>query len=255
MMPDFTVPEVLAVLGVFLAGGFVKGTLGFGLPLTTMAALPLITGVEAALAVNVLVLPFANVVQFMKGRLDRETLYAVRFLLAGLVAGIPVGTMFVTSVDESMLMVVLGFFVIVFTAVNGMRPGRTAPGSLRPGAGVAVGFAAGIVGALSAVNGPIFVMYLAHLHIERARFMPLLGLLFAVSGILISAAFWSVGIMDLQRLFLAAVSLPAALVGMSIGNRIGRRFSAERFRWVMLLALSVLGANLVFQGVESFLVR
>jgi hypothetical protein len=60
------------VMLAFVAGGFVKGVLGFGLPLTTLAIIPFVAPIGVGLATNAIVAFLANMSQFMEGGLGRK---------------------------------------------------------------------------------------------------------------------------------------------------------------------------------------
>ena len=48
--------------------------------------------------------------------------------------------------------------------------------------GLGVGLFAGVIGTMTTVNGPFFIMYLLGLKIDRREILAALGLLFVVSG-------------------------------------------------------------------------
>lgn len=235
-------------MAIFVVGGFVKGTLGFGLPLVTMAILPLMIPVEFALALNAMILPITNLAQLIQlGRLN-ETFYRFRYLNIGIVLGVPVGAFFVSIVSDSLLMLFLGLFVIAFVMMTALQPKLRVPARQENRVGALVGLAGGIVGALTTSNGPFFVMYLVGLRIERALFVSALSLFFIVSGVLVSIAFWMAGIIKVDQLAVAALCLLPALVGVQLGNWLGDRVPAERFRALVLVVLAGLGVNLTLRS-------
>ena len=251
MPPELSSTTLALVLAVFLVGGLFKGALGFGLPLLTMSVLPLVIPVQLALAINAVVLPCANVSQFVGARMAGPTLARFWPVIIGVVAGVPLGALFLKAMDEHAVLLLLGSLVIAFSALTLAAPRFRLPSRLERRAGLAVGVAAGVVGALTTANGPVFVMYLVGLGIERRLFVSALGLLFVISGVLIAASFATIGVLDQDRLLLALVCLAPALVGMWGGNRFGRRMSSERFRTVILGALVLLGANLVWRALAG----
>lgn len=250
-MNIFDTPELgtLALLtAVFVLGGVVKGALGFGLPLMTMAILPFIVPVEFALAVNALVLPFTNIAQFMQAKRMRETVHRFRPMLLGVALGVPMGAALVSLVSDSVLLIALGSFVLLFVGLTLAKPALAIAAPAERRLGLGVGVAAGIVGALTTANGPLFVMYLVGLKVDRKLFVSTLSLLFIVSGVLISGTFLVAGIIDAERLAVSALAIPASLAGMAAGNALGERIAAEKFRLVVLLFLAVLAVNLVLAG-------
>ncbi|HEX2018167.1 MAG TPA: sulfite exporter TauE/SafE family protein [Aurantimonas sp.] len=242
-------PGTLVLLaGIFFLGGIVKGALGFGLPLSTMSILPFLIPVEFALAVNALVLPFTNIAQFVQAGRMRETIHRFQPILAGVAVGVPIGAAVVSLVSDKVLLISLGTFVLLFVGLTVAKPALAIAAPAERGLGLGVGLAGGIVGALTAANGPLFVMYLIGLKVDRKLFVSALSLLFIVSGVLISGTFLIAGIIDGERLLVTALVIPASFVGMAAGNALAERIAAEKFRLLVLLVLAVLAVNLILAG-------
>ena len=243
--------QLLAVLTIFVAGGVVKGAIGFGLPLVTMSVLPLVVPVEAALAINAIILPLTNIKQFLQERRISETLRRFSPVIIGVVIGVPIGAAFVTFVNDAVLLISLGVFVIAFTGVSLVTPRLVVPQRRERSLGGVIGILAGVLGALTTANGPLFVMYLVGLKVERAVFLSAISLFFIVSGVIISASFFVAGLFDMPRFLTALAAFPAALAGMYLGNALAQRIPAERFRLAVLVVLCLLGANLVLRGISA----
>lgn len=240
--------QLALVAAVFWLGGLVKGAVGFGLPLTTMAIMPYFLPVETALVVNALVIPFANIGQFVQQRVMLDTLRRFRWLLAGLCLGVPAGALFVSLVDEAVLLAALGVFVLGFSLLSMASPRLRLSGRGEPGLGAGVGLLAGVIGALSTANGPLLVLYLVARGIERRLFISALGLFFLLTGTLLSGSFMALGMVDAGRLMLAAAALAGTFAGMMLGNRLAGRLPAAQFRLAILVVLCLLGANLALRG-------
>lgn len=251
MPPELSWLTLGLVLAVFFVGGVIKGALGFGLPLVTMSVLPLLVPVPLALAINAVVLPCANVSQFVGARLAGPTLARFWPVIIGVVAGVPLGTLLLRAMDERVMLLLLGSLVIGFSAMTLSAPRLRIPARLERSTGVGVGVAAGVVGALTTANGPVLVMYLVGLGVERRLFVSTLGLLFVISGVLIAGLFATIGVLDLDGLLLALLCLAPAMAGMWGGNRFGQRMSSERFRSAILATLTLLGANLIWRALAG----
>lgn len=251
LIADLTTLDVATIAAIFLLGGLVKGALGFGLPLVTMSILPLVVSVDFALAINALVLPFTNFKQFFGAACMRETIWRFRYVLGGIVVGVPIGAVLVSIITDQVLMLSLGISIICFVVLTVASPELKIPKRHDSEVAGAVGLLGGIVGALTTANGPIFLMHLVAMKVERTMFISALGLLFIVSGVLISGAFWLAGLMDAARVAVAAISLPAALAGMSAGDTVGQHIPAEIFRRIVIGVLCLLALNLIVRGLAG----
>ncbi len=236
-----------AVLGIFFLGGTIKGGLGFGLPLVTISLLPLVIPTSFALAINVIVFPLMNLVQFVQAGEMQATLGRFRLMLLGILLGVPIGAALLSGLDEELLIFCLGLFVSIFAVFSGINPRLRIPETRRPLAEGLAGIAAGIIGTLTTTNGPVFVTYLTGIGAERRVMISALGLFFLFSGVLIAGSFWVIGFMSLPRVLIAlACTIPAGL-GMWVGNRLAGRLPAETFRKLVLLVLFCLGINMMLR--------
>ena len=247
---DLPAGLLAAVLAAFWLSGVVKGALGFGQPLVAAALASFLIPVETVLVVNALLMPFTNLAQFLAARMIAETLRRVWPIVAGLAVGVPVGAMFVASADEALLLLLVGAVVSGFSILSVAAPTFRAPPRAERPLGFANGAVAGIVGALTTANGPIFVMHLAGLKLSRKLFVSSMGFLFLVSGVMTAAAFSAVGIMSFVGLFLALPALPLVIVGMRLGDSLAKRASESGFRKITLIALFFLGLGLMGRGIE-----
>jgi uncharacterized protein len=242
---------ILAAALMFVAGGIINGALGFGLPLVTISVLPLIMPVEVALAVNAVTTPFNNYSQLRRGGDLVPIFRRFRPIIVTTVIGIVAGALIVSYVNETALLVSLGVFVVFFTMVSLAAPRIAVPPSREWSLGVFTGLVGGVFAALTTASGPIYIMYFVGLAIDRVTFVAVLGLIFIVTGIVLCASFLLLGLIDLPVLLLSIVCIPAAQIGMNIGFWIAGKVSAQRFRTFVLIALAILGANLVAQGIGS----
>lgn len=243
--------EAVIIAMVFLFGGAVKGAIGFGLPLITMAILTNIFTVPTSLVVNALVIPFANITQIIQARKVRESIWIFRYLLLGLVVGAPIGAFLVDVVNETILQLMLGTFIILFSFLSIMKFKIPMAQRYLHSFGLGTGLLAGIVGSLSTTNGPILVIYLLSQGVERALLVSSLGVFFMVSGLMVTGSFFAIDLINLERLFLAAIALPSVLSGMVIGNAIGIRIPTRIFQSSIIALLCILGANLCWRSLSN----
>ncbi len=240
--------DFAAVLAIFAIAGIVKGVVGFGLPMVSMSLLVFVGPVDFALALNSIVQPASNLSQFLGARMARPTVARFWPLLATLAPGVAVGAYFLTSLPEAALLLTIGILVVAFSVATTFGFTIDIPARRERAVSLVLGFFAGILGALTTANGPIFVTYLVSLKVDRDMFRAALGMLFLVSGMLVASSLLVVGILDLGRLIVALVSIPAALFGMWIGDHLGRRLGGRVFRGAVLAALFILGVNFIRRG-------
>lgn len=240
--------QVACVLLAFIIGGAAKGALGFGLPFVTVSIIPLFAPLDIALAVNAIVLPIANFLQFTQSGRIKPTLKRFHRVVIGLVAGVPLGAYLLSLLNIHWVELILGIFVMGFVAITILNPSlRVVPDRERT-LGLAVGFAAGVIGTMTTVNGPFFIMYLLGLRVERQEMLAALGLLFIVSGLCFAVFFSWFGILTVERAVFGVACAAFAMAGMGLGDWSVKYIDREFFRKLVLGGLFVLGLNIFLRG-------
>ncbi|MEM6945172.1 MAG: TSUP family transporter, partial [Pseudomonadota bacterium] len=156
---------------------------------------------------------------------------------------------------RTLLLGLLGGFIIVFAALQLLGIPRMPEGAAAPKPGAArsfgVGVAGGLVGAFTSTPGPIFVMHFTAARLERPLFMATLGLLMGAVGAALALSLAVAGVFDAERSMLALAALPTSFAGFWLGDRIGQRFSIEGFRKGVLILLCLLGAAMIQRALTT----
>ncbi len=237
-------PAIIALLGlIYLAGGVVKGSLGFGLPLVTISISPFFIPVELALAFNSVVLLATNAVQVWRAGETREAFAFSLPILAGVAVTTLPGVWIATQLPANVLLGALGCLVLTFSILSFFSVAIRLPSG---GLGAAaIGGVAGVVGAFSSAPGPVFVMYLMTLGLPRRRFMAVIGILMGLVGTFLTAGFVIAGVLDLERLALGALLFLPGTLGFVLGDRLFRRFPEKVFRRGVLIVLVILALAMI----------
>lgn len=243
--------SLLLVVGAYVLGGAVKGALGFALPMVVMATIPLFAPVDLALALNAVVAPLSNLFQAVRAKSAPQAARRFWPILVGVLFGGAAGAVFVAAIDKNLLLVVIGVFVLGFSAVLSVGVRFAIRDEAERRIGFIAGVLAGGIGVISTVNGPIFVLFFVNRGVERQLMVSALGICFVVSGALMSLAFWSIGFLDGPRLVLALVCMGPTMAAMVLGDRLMRGAAPELFRRLVLAALGVLALNLIWRGLQA----
>jgi hypothetical protein len=238
---------VLALLAFFL-GGWVKGTVGIGLPTVSLAILSSGLGLRESVALMAVSALATNFVQAFQGGAFRELVHTHWSLALGSFAGVWLGTLVLYHVDPLLLTGVLGVILCLYSIWSLIAvPVRVPPASI-PVLGPITGIATGaFTGATGSLVFPLLI-YLQGLRLEKDRFVQLSGILATmITGALVLAA--------ADRHMYDGTLAPAALLalvpsfaGLYLGQRVRRRLSEDRFRTWLFIALLVLSLNLLRKG-------
>lgn len=249
---DFLAPGTLVTaFAIATFGGFIKGAVGFALPLILVSGLTTI--MDPLLAIAGLVVPTVatNLVQAMRAG-PADAWSAVRdfwkFILAacGMVL---VVTQILPKISPTAMYLVIGVPVLGLSLIQlaGVRF-RVSP-ERRPVTDPAVGLMAGIIGGVAGAAGPPTVLYLLALNVERARQLTIQGVVYGLAAISLLLGHLNSGLLNRETLPFSAALLVPVGIGMALGLRLGDRLDPVRFRRLTLVILGITGANLIRRGI------
>ncbi len=253
-MPEFSpliTPAIFAfAFAVTLLGGFVKGAVGFAMPLIMISGMGILIPPELVVAGIVIPIVISNGLQVARAGVDhaQEALKEHwRYILVVCVM-ILVAAQFVRSIPSDVMFVVLGVPVVGLCAIQliGWRPQITARWR-RPFEWTAGGLA-GVLGGLAGTWGPPTVLYLLALNTPRNKQMSVQGVIYGLGSVMLLVGHLKSGILNAQTWGFSAALVVPALLGMWLGFRLGDRFDQDRFRKVTLWVLIIAGANLIRRG-------
>ena len=235
---------------VTLLGGFVKGAVGFAMPLIMISGMGIVIPPEVVVAGIVIPIVISNALQVGRAGLARaqDALQEHwRYVLIVSVM-ILIAAQFVRSIPSNVMFVVLGVPVVVLCTIQliGWRP--QVPDHWRRPFEWTAGGLAGVLGGLAGTWGPPTVLYLLALNTPREKQMAVQGVIYGLGSVMLLFGHLQSGVLNAQTwAFSAALVLPA-LIGMWLGFRLGDRFDQARFRKVTLWVLIIAGANLIRRG-------
>lgn len=242
--------QVLLALAVTLFAGFVKGAVGFAMPLIMISAFSSFLPPEIALAGLILPTLFTNLSQaFRQGvAAARDTAFEYRRFLIGTVVFIAISAQMFHAIPRTAYLLLLGLPVTAFAALQLAGLPLTLRLEHRPRAEWTLGIIGGIYGGVSGIWGPPLLVYLLSTGVEKQSMIRAQGVVFLIGAIALCAAHLGTGLMSGGRLAFSALLVLPAQLGMMIGYRLQDRLPQERFRKLTQALLVVSGLNLVRQA-------
>ncbi len=241
-----------AVLVTLLAG-FVKGAVGFAMPLIMISGMGVFLDPRLVIAGIILPIVVSNVLQTVRGGLGeaRDAVREHAIYIGVVCAAIFVTAQFVTFVPGHVMYILLGVPVVLFSVIQlaGLRF-RIVEGWRRT-AEVGIALAAGIMGGLAGTWGPPTVLYLLALDTPKARQMVVQGVVYGVGSLTLLAGHLRSGILNAETAPFSAFLVMPALLGMWGGFAIGNRLDQEKFRKATMAVLIVAGLNLIRRGLQG----
>lgn len=240
--------ELALVFLIFVLASTLKGMIGMGLP---MIAIPLLTFfMTPAEAAAIIVLPalVANTWQAIAGPAFFTLLKRLWLMFAGVLIGFAIGALALNATESPWALPALGAVLITYALLGLFNIHFSVPPKWEIWLAPVIGIVNGIISVITAVFSVPALPYFDGLHLNRDELVQALGMLFAFSTIALAVTLARGGIMR------ASVALPsiAALAAMPIGLRLGQmirvRIAHAHFRKIFLIALLVLGSDLVLRS-------
>ena len=234
-----------AIVG--LVAGFVKGAVGFGMPMIMIAGLGSFMAPDLALAALILPTVTSNLWQAMRGGVGKAFGSVWRFrLLIGLLLGfILLGAQMVSRVSSEAMLLITGIPVSLFALgqLLGWSPKLRVAHRWR--AEAAAGIIGGFVGGMTGVWGPPTVAYLTAIDTPKAEHVRVQGVIYGAGALMLLGAHLETGLLNARTLPLSALMLVPTTIGQIAGLRVQDRLDQERFRRATLLVLALAGLNLI----------
>lgn len=249
-MPELPL-EILAIaVAITLVAGFVKGAIGFAMPLIMVSGLSSIMEPQLALATLILPIVLSNVMQTFRTGLG-PAIQAVRsvwrYVLTVCVA-IAIFAQFVPHIDAQVFYLILGVPVVAISLVQLLGVRLVIPPRHRGWSEWVAGLVSGMLGGLVGTWGPTTVLYLLAIDMPKVRQIVVQGVIYGTGSVVLLGAHLASGILNSATAPLSAAMLVPATVGMWIGFKLQDRLDQALFRKVVLTVLIVAGVNLVRKG-------
>jgi len=244
-------PELVLVATVFLLGGTIKGMTGLGLVTVSLGLLAATLDLTTAMALLIFPALFTNIWQSLVGKNSIALLKRILPFLFFATVAIWFGSKVLLSVDTSILLLLLGTLIIVYSSLDlfGVRFSISQENEKFAGPifGLVNGIFAGMTGSF-VVPG---VMYLQAIGLSRDQIVQAMGMLFTLSTIGVAFALNKNNFITTELTMTSAFAVFPALLGLIIGQQIRKSLSEARFRRIFLVSILILGVLIIVRAFFS----
>jgi len=169
-------------------------------------------------------------------------------MMISVVLGTWLGAKTLVSIDSNVLQIVVGATVAVFSLINLLQPKLTVPERHALWLSVLVGITGGFFGGLTLFIGPAVIMFMVALRIPKEEFIGTIGLVYLLGVIPTGISYIVEGVIRSEHIVPTLVACVPVFVGMLIGQWVRHRINEDTFRKVLLIAMVIIGLNMVRQG-------
>lgn len=238
---------LIAALAVTLFAGFVKGAVGFAMPLIMISAFSSFLSPEMALAGMVLPTLFSNISQAFRHGVAPAVVATKTYwrILTATLIFIPISAQFFWAIPHDLFLWLLGVPITLFAMAQ--LSGRKMALQLqhRNRAEWIFGIIGGLYGGVSGIWGPPLIVYLLSIGAQKRETVQVQGVVFLIGAIVLLGAHVQTGLLTSTALGFSALLAVPALIGQAIGYSVQDRLDQQKFRrWTQIL-LVLTGLNLI----------
>jgi uncharacterized protein len=241
-------PEAFwAAMAITLFAGFVKGAVGFAMPLILVSAFAVFLPQDLALAGLILPTLTTNLSQAFRQGVGpaADTTRTYRRFLAATVICIAISAPFADAIPRTVYLLMLGVPITIFAGLQLMGHSLAIQLRHRNGAEWGLGVIGGLYGGVSGIWGPPLLVFLLSTGADKLQMIRAQGVVFLIGAATLLVSHLATGLANAETLgFSAALSVPA-LIGLFIGYRVQDQLGQGPFRrWTQGL-LVLTGLNMV----------
>ncbi|MCS3452988.1 MULTISPECIES: sulfite exporter TauE/SafE family protein [Bradyrhizobium] len=228
----------------FLLAGFVKGTLGLGLPTVAMGLLATTMAPGQAIAIVIVPAIVTNIWQTFVGPYLRDIIKRLWPLMLGTVAGIWINAGLLTGPYAAYGTVVLGVLLVIYAIVGLSRFSFKVARRDEKWIGGIVGVITGLISAATGVQVIPSMPFMQAIGMEKDELVQALGVFFTTATVALAFNLTASGLLTAATALPGAVAMAASFTGMFIGQAVRTRMHPEAFRRWFLISMILLGIYL-----------
>jgi uncharacterized membrane protein YfcA len=246
--------QIWAAIGITVFSGFVKGAIGFAMPMIMLSAFGSILPPTTALAAMILPTLFTNIQQaFRQGpQAAWQSVTIFRWHIAMVLIFICISAGFASHIPQPVMYLLLGAPIVLFALWQLLGRSLVLPLHHRRRAEIVTGIIGGLYGGISGIWGPPLIVYLLSIGVDKKDQVRIQGVVFLLGAIVLTGAHLTSGLLNAQTLPFSAMLCIPAYLGMMAGFALQDRLDVVQFRrWTQLL-LVLTGLNLVRRAIETW---
>lgn len=244
--------HLVLALVITLISGFIKGAIGFAMPMIMLSALGSFLTAPQAVAAVILPVLVTNIRQALRQgwRPAAQATWAYRWHIGMVVLFIPVSAFFATRVPQWLMYAMIGGPITLYAAWQLAGRSMALPVHHRRRMEIATGIIGGLIGGISGIWGPPLLVLLLSLHAPKDEQMRVQGVVFFIGAAVLTVSHLQSGLLNAQTLPFSAALVVPAIIGMGLGYLAHDRLDVGQFRRWTLILLVLTGLNMIRRALE-----
>lgn len=250
MLSEYSADVILWCAIALFTGGFVKGVVGVGLP---MIAVPLMSFVVPAyVAAALIVLPVfpANLVQVRTGGPLAQKIKRFWPISMGIAIGTFLSAPFIINADPKALQLLVACIVSLYAVQRIAKRDFSIKPDREKMIGIGSGLFAGGVGGITMLIGPLVVVYMAALKLERDVFVGSIAFVYLVTTFSIALTLATFDQLTPSLLTASVLACIPATLGVVVGAQCRRYISQSIFDHVLTILIVAIAVSMFYRAMQ-----
>lgn len=257
MIDNFLIADAFFVLIAVLLGCFVKGALGFGLPLIATPIMMFVLPLPAIVTILVLPITAANFYQIWLNRVHWRILKRFWPLISASTIIMLFGAPLMVFLDGNLLGILLGLMIFLHALFSELPLPRLQTRFLTPESMrrlvIPAGVLSGVFGSLTSMYSFPSLQLMLLMRITKDDLNLLLGVFLSFGYIALWIGILKAGFPIGDNLIMSALMIIPAILGQQAGHMARRNISEATFRHFVHFALACAGLMLMIKGFDEFI--
>lgn len=238
---------IIIGLIVILCAGIIQGATSFGFSLLALPILAVFIPLKIIVPMLVIYSLIMNSMIFYKIR-EYVELKRISVLIIAAVVATPIGTNLLINLNESILQVIVGAIVTI-SALSFYFGYKLKIDNERL-AYIPVGFLSGLLNGSVSLSGPPIILFLTNQGVEKQVFRATLTAYFWILNIMTVVTFLYKKLIKAEVLKFTGYLLPALIIGVLIGIKLGNRVKEETFKKFTTILMIIMGLLSIVSGLR-----
>jgi len=250
MLSEYPGEIVLWCAFALFLGGFVKGVVGVGLPIISVPLMSFVLPAYVAAALIVLPVFPANVVQLQAGGTLLEKIRRFWPVSLGIAVGTVTSAPFIIAADARTLQFIVACIVMLYALQRlSKREFSIQPVYEKP-IGLGAGLFAGGIGGITMLIGPLVVVYMAALKLERDVFVGSIAFVYLVTTFSIAMTLAAFNQLNAPLLMASVLACIPAIAGVVSGARCRKYVSQRNFDRLLTAMIVAIALSMFYRALS-----
>jgi hypothetical protein len=237
------------IIFAFILAGMSKGVIGFGLPLIAIPIVASVVPVPIAIALTLAPIFFSNAFQTFHGGRAGQVLRRFWPVVVTMFLGVLAGAQILARADHDAIAILIGVLLLVFVTMQFLSLRPSVPPRAERWLSPALGLFSGVVGGVSSMFGPLLIIYLVALRLEKDDFISTIGMFYLTGVVTLWSSLAVMGVIAFNEIVGSLLVCIPLYCGLFFGTWLRGRISQALFQRALTIALIFVGLNLIRRGI------